>query len=83
MVNAMDFIQGAIKHTIYEESMLTIDFLFNHSELDLNVVERLADSYIKYLVNECDCADSEREEVLDILIGEVKHEKINKELWGY
>ena len=82
MVNAMDFIQGAIKHTIYEESMLTIDFLFNHSDMDLNEAERMADNYIEYLVNECGCADSEREKVLDILIGEVKHEKLNRELWG-
>lgn len=82
MVNAMDFLQGAIKHTIYEESMLTIDFLFNHSGIDLHMAESLADEYIKYLVNECDCVESEREEVLDILIGEVKHEKLNKELWG-
>lgn len=69
--------------TQYEESMLTIDFLFNHSGIDLHMAERLADEYIKYLVNECDCVDSEREEVLDILIGEVKHEKLNKELWGW
>ena len=82
MVNAMDFIQGAIKHTIYEESMLAIDFLFNHSGMDLNEAERMADNYIEYLVNECGCADSEREEVLYILIGEVEHAKLNKELWG-
>lgn len=82
MVNAMDFLQGAIKHTIYEESMSTIDFLFNHSDIDLHMAERLADKYIEYLVNKCDCVESEREEVLDILIGEVKHEKLNKELWG-